>query len=215
MDALPVTELADVSYKSKNEGVMHACGHDGHMSSLLGAALILNELKDQLSGEVKLMFQPAEELGAGARKMISEGVLENPKVDIAFGIHVSPVLPAGHIYTKVGGFFSAPNIFAIKIIGKGSHGALPHLGIDPINISSQFISCAQSLITRQMVATQPVVLSFCKIQGGNSYNVIPDYVDISGTLRTFSEENRKSMKNKVKLLLEGITSAYGATYELK
>jgi len=215
MDALKIQEQADVDYKSKVDGMMHACGHDGHVAGLLGAAMILNELKDKLHGNVKLVFQPAEEREGGALPMIEEGVLENPKVDAAFGAHLWGYLKEGEVHLKEGPMMAAPDIFNIKVIGKGGHGAVPQESIDPIVITCQIVNALQTIVSRKISPLDPVVVTCGKIQGGDSFNVIPNEVELEGTIRTFNEETRKLVPCIMEDLVRGITTSQGATYEFK
>jgi len=215
MDALKIQEQADVEYKSKVDGMMHACGHDGHVAGLLGAAMILNELKDKLHGNVKLVFQPAEEREGGALPMIEEGVLENPKVDAAFGAHLWGYLKEGEVHLKEGPMMAAPDIFNIKVIGKGGHGAVPQESIDPIVITCQIVNALQTIVSRKISPLDPVVVTCGKIQGGDSFNVIPNEVELEGTIRTFNEETRKLVPCIMEDLVRGITTSQGATYEFK
>ena len=215
MDALKIQEMADVKYKSKIDGMMHACGHDGHVAGLLGAAMILNELKDKLHGNVKLVFQPAEEREGGALPMIKEGVLENPKVDAAFSAHLWGYLKEGQVHLKEGPMMAAPDIFNIKVIGKGGHGALPQESVDPIVIECQIVNALQTIVSRRTNPLDPVVVTCGKIQGGDSFNVIPNEVELEGTIRTFKEETRQLVPSIMKDLVKGITTSQGAKYEFK
>jgi len=215
MDALKIQEQADVEYKSKIDGMMHACGHDGHVAGLLGAAMILNELKDKLHGNVKLVFQPAEEREGGALPMIEEGVLENPKVDAAFGAHLWGYLKEGEVHLKEGPMMAAPDLFNIKVIGKGGHGALPQESIDPIVITCQIVNALQTIVSRRINPLDPVVITCGKIQGGESFNVIPNEVELEGTIRTFKEETRKLVPRIMEDLVKGITTSQGATYKFE
>lgn len=215
MDALKIKEQADVKYKSKIDGMMHACGHDGHVAGLLGAAMILNELKDNLYGNVKLVFQPAEEREGGALPMIEEGVLENPKVDAAFAAHLWGYLKEGEAHLKEGPMMASPDIFNIKVIGKGGHGALPQESIDPIVITCQIVNSLQTIVSRKINPLDPVVVTCGKIQGGDSHNVIPNEVELEGTIRTFNEETRKLVPRIIEDLVNGITTSQGAAYEFK
>ncbi|WP_296647771.1 M20 metallopeptidase family protein [Romboutsia sp. 13368] len=215
MDALKIQEQANVEYKSKIDGMMHACGHDGHVAGLLGAAMILNELKDKLHGNVKLVFQPAEEREGGALPMIEEGVLENPKVDAAFGAHLWGYLKEGEVHLKEGPMMAAPDLFNIKVIGKGGHGALPQESIDPIVITCQIVNALQTIVSRRINPLDPVVVTCGKIQGGENFNVIPNEVELEGTIRTFKEETRNLVPRIMEDLVRGITTSQGATYEFK
>ena len=215
MDALKIHEQADVEYKSKIDGMMHACGHDGHIAGLLGAAMILNELKDKLHGNVKLVFQPAEERDGGALPMIEEGVLENPKVDAAFGAHLWGYLKEGEVHLKEGPMMAAPDIFNIKVIGRGGHGAVPQESIDPIVITCQIVNSLQTIVSRRINPLDSVVVTCGKIQGGESFNVIPNEVELEGTIRTFKEETRKLVPRIMEDIVRGITTSQGAKYEFK
>lgn len=215
MDALKIQEQADVEYKSKIDGMMHACGHDGHVAGLLGAAMILNELKDNLHGNVKLVFQPAEERDGGALPMIEEGVLENPKVDAAFAAHLWGYLNEGEVHLKEGAMMASPDIFNIKVIGKGGHGAVPQESIDPIVITCQIVNSLQTIVSRKINPLDPVVITCGRIQGGDCHNVIPNEVELEGTIRTFNEETRNWVPKVMEDLIRGITTSQGAAYEFK
>lgn len=215
MDALKIQEQADVEYKSKIDGMMHACGHDGHVAGLLGAAMILNELKDNLHGNVKLVFQPAEERDGGALPMIEEGVLENPKVDAAFAAHLWGYLNEGKVHLKEGPMMASPDIFNIKVIGKGGHGAVPQEAIDPIVITCQIVNSLQTIVSRKINPLDPVVITCGRIQGGDCHNVIPNEVELEGTIRTFNEETRNWVPKVMEDLIRGITTSQGAAYEFK
>lgn len=215
MDALKIQEQADVEYKSKIDGMMHACGHDGHVAGLLGAAMILNELKDNLHGNVKLVFQPAEERDGGALPMIEEGVLENPKVDAAFAAHLWGYLNEGEVHLKEGAMMASPDIFNIKVIGKGGHGAVPQEAIDPIVITCQIVNSLQAIVSRKINPLDPVVITCGRIQGGDCHNVIPNEVELEGTIRTFNGETRNWVPKVMEDLIRGITTSQGAAYEFK
>ncbi|MCR1823107.1 MULTISPECIES: M20 metallopeptidase family protein [Terrisporobacter] len=171
---------------------MHACGHDGHTASLLGAAMILSELKDKLHGNIKFMFQPDEEIESGAKPMIDEGILENPHVDAAFGGHLWGGVKEGMVGVKHGPMMASPDIFNIKIIGKGGHAGVPQSSIDPIPILSQVISTLQTVVSRKNNPFTPLVLSCCHVKAGNTdcHNAIPTEALLGGTVRAFDEEAR-------------------------
>lgn len=210
MDALPITETNDVPYKSTNPGVMHACGHDVHTSSLLGTAHILQQLKDEFEGTIKLIFQPAEEKApGGASIMIKEGVLENPKPVSIFGQHVATNVPVGKIGFREGMYMASTDELYIKVIGKGGHGAMPDACIDPIVIASHIIVAMQQIISRNKNPKFPSVLTFGKIEGLGATNVIPDEVNIAGTFRAMDETWRAEGLAKMKKLAEGIAEAMG------
>lgn len=210
MDALPITETNDVPYKSTNPGVMHACGHDVHTSSLLGTAHILQQVKGDFEGTIKLIFQPAEEKApGGASIMIKEGVLENPKPISIFGQHVATNVPVGKIGFREGMYMASTDELYIKVIGKGGHGAMPDACIDPIVIASHIIVAMQQIISRNKNPKFPSVLTFGKIEGLGATNVIPDEVNIAGTFRAMDESWRSEGLAKMKKLAEGIAEAMG------
>ncbi|MCT4507672.1 MAG: amidohydrolase [Tepidibacter sp.] len=215
MDALPISEEADVDYKSRVANCMHACGHDGHMSGLLGAAMILNDMKDEIYGNVKLIFQPAEEEHGGAKPMIDEGIMENPKVDAAFGCHLWGEMIEGEVHVRKGAMMAAPDMFRFKVKGKGGHGAVPHLSVDPIVIASQVINNMQSIISRRISPLESAVISFGSINGGKSHNVIPNDVEVVGTVRSFSEEHRNFIPKAMEDILKAVTNSQGASYEFE
>jgi amidohydrolase len=208
IDALPIIEANDVPYKSKNQGIMHACGHDVHTASLLGAARILNELKNEFEGTIKLIFQPAEELlPGGASIMIKEGVLRNPTPTSIFGQHVHPPLEAGKIGLRGGMFMASADELYITIKGKGGHGAMPQDCIDPITIAAQMITALQQVISRQLDQTIPAVLTFGSIIGGSATNIIPNEVKIKGTFRCMDEKWRAIAHEKMYKMGVGIVEA--------
>lgn len=213
MDGLPIEEESRCEFKSEIKGHMHACGHDGHVASLLGVAMVLNEMKDILKGNVKLVFQPAEEGPGGAKPMIEDGVLENPKVDAAFACHLWPAYKSGHIAIKDGDMMSNATSFDIIIKGKGGHGSLPEKTVDPIIIGCSIVNNLQNIISREISSLKPAVLSCCSIKSGETYNVIPDTLSIQGTIRTFDEDITETILNKMENIIKGITEAYGAKYE--
>ena len=210
IDALPIIEENNVEYKSKNEGVMHACGHDVHTSSLLGTAKILNDLKDQFEGTVKLIFQPAEErLPGGASIMIKEGVLENPKPESIFGQHVHPPLEVGKIGLRPGMYMASTDELHVTIKGKGGHGALPHDTVDPVVIMAHMITALQQVISRKANPTMPTVMTFGKITADGATNVIPAEVKMEGTFRTMDEKWRAEAHRQMKSIAKGIAEGMG------
>lgn len=212
MDALPIQEDNNTSYRSRNNGVMHACGHDVHTSCLLGAARILQELRNEFEGTVKLIFQPGEEKDpGGATLMIKDGVLENPKPDSIFALHVYPSLPAGTIGYRAGQYMASADEVYITIMGKGGHAALPHQTIDPISIAALVITGLQQVVSRKGNPLIPSVLTFGKIQSGFATNVIPDKVEILGTFRTVNEQWRYEAHKWIKDFTKQTCAAYGAT----
>jgi len=216
MDALPITEANNVEYKSQNEGVMHACGHDVHTSSLLGTARILQELKNEFGGTVKLIFQPAEEkLPGGASIMINEGVLENPKPEAVIGQHVMPLIDAGKIGVRSGKYMASSDEIYVTVRGKGGHGAQPQANIDPIVITAHIITALQQVVSRIADPKMPTVLSFGKIIAEGATNVIPNEVYLEGTFRTFDEAWREEAHRRMKKMAEGIAESMGGTCEFK
>jgi amidohydrolase len=215
MDALPIQEKNEVVYKSRNPGVMHACGHDVHTSSLLGTARILNEVKDQFEGTVKLLFQPGEEKNpGGASYMIRDGALENPKPASIIGQHVMPLIPVGKIGFREGKYMASSDEIYLRVIGKGGHGAAPELAIDPIVIASHIIIALQQVISRNASPKQPTVLTFGRIIGDGATNIIPDEVNIAGTFRALNEDWRQSGLQKITKMAESIAEGMGGKCEV-
>lgn len=212
MDALPILEANDVPYKSTKAGVMHACGHDVHTSSLLGTAKILTQLKDEFAGTVKLIFQPAEErLPGGANLMIKEGVLENPKPQAVIGQHVMPLIESGKVGFRSGKYMASTDEIYVTVHGKGGHGAQPQQNIDPVLITSHIIIALQQIVSRIADPKIPSVLSFGKVIANGATNVIPDEVKLEGTFRTMDEEWRGKAHEKMKKMAEGIAEAMGGS----
>jgi len=212
MDALPITESNDKPYKSKNPGVMHACGHDVHTSSLLGTAYILNQLKDEFAGTIKLVFQPAEELlPGGASIMIKEGVLENPKPNGMVGQHVMPLIEAGKVGFRSGIYMASTDELYVTVTGKGGHGAQPHQNIDPVLITAHIIVALQQIVSRNADPRLPSVLSFGKVIANGATNVIPNEVKLEGTFRTLDEEWRNEAHKRMKKMAEGIAESMGGS----
>ncbi|MCF8303759.1 MAG: amidohydrolase [Bacteroidales bacterium] len=215
MDALPIAEENDVGYKSKNEGVMHACGHDVHTSSLLGTARILQDLKDHFEGTVKLLFQPSEEkYPGGALVMIREGVLENPKPAGIFGQHVYPELEAGQVGLRSGKYMASTDEVFLTVKGKGGHAALPYKNIDPVLVASHILVALQQLVSRMARPDMPTVLSFGRFIADGHTNIIPNEVKLAGILRTFDEGWRQQAYDKITQIAEGTAKAMGATCEI-
>ena len=216
LDALPIQEDNPVDYKSVNQGVMHACGHDVHTASLLGTAKILNELKDEFEGAVRLIFQPGEErLPGGASLMIKEGVLKNPEPAGIVGQHVYPNLDAGKVGFRGGMYMASADEIYVTVHGEGGHAALPHFNIDPIIITAHILTALQQLVSRAACPTIPTVLSFGKIIGDGATNVIPDKVELEGTFRTMDEEWRAVAHQKMKKMAEDIATSMGGSCDFR
>ena len=216
IDALRIMEANAVSYASQNNGVMHACGHDAHTSSLLGTAAILQSLKHKFGGTVKLIFQPAEEiLPGGAGIMIKEGVLENPVPQAVLGQHVSPFIEAGKIGIRKGKFMASMDDIRVTVNGKGGHGAQPHRNIDPVMIAAQMLVSLQQVVSRMANPTLPTVLSFGKVVANGAINVIPDEVYMEGTFRTLDEKWRDEAHERMKKMAEGIAESMGGSCDFK
>lgn len=216
MDALPIQELTNVPYKSLNPGVMHACGHDIHMAIALGTAMVMIALKDHINGNIKFIFQPAEEgvpndEEGGAKLMIKEGILENPPVQAIIGLHVWPE-NLGQVFYSAGPIMASSDWFQIIVEGKSSHGARPHEGIDAIAIASQAIVSLQSIVSRSIDPTDPAVVTIGKIEGGTKANIIAEKVTVEGTIRTLSEANRNKIPRLIEDVVRGISRSFGANY---
>lgn len=214
MDALPIQEKNEVEYKSKNEGVMHACGHDGHMAILLTTAKILSDFQKEMKGNIKFIFQPAEEGPGGARLMIEQGVMSAPQVDAAIGLHLWNYLPIGKVGIRSGPLMASMDSFTIKIKGKSGHGAIPHDAIDAIVMSSHVISALQTIVSREVSPLKSAVVSVGTIKGGYGFNIIADEVDMEGTVRALDIELQKTLPERMERILKGVTSSMRGEYEL-
>ncbi|MGI8642583.1 MAG: M20 metallopeptidase family protein [Thermomicrobiales bacterium] len=213
MDALPIHEENDVEYRSQNDGVMHACGHDAHTAMLLAVTRLLMDRRDEFGGTVKVLFQPAEEGPGGAKPMIEAGVLENPKVDAALGMHMAQAQPLGIIGLRNGPAMAASDRFEFTIKGVGGHGARPQATVDPIVIGSQIVVAIQMLVSRETDPTVPAVVSFGAFQAGNAFNVIPDTATLRGTVRTFHQEERERFAERIEAVVRGVAGAMRAEVE--
>jgi amidohydrolase len=216
MDALPIQETNEVAYKSTNAGVMHACGHDAHTASLLGTAAILQQLKAEFGGTIKLIFQPAEELlPGGANQMIQEGVLENPKPQAVLGQHVMPFIETGKVGFRSGKYMASTDELYVTVKGKGGHAAQPQQNIDPVMITAQILVSLQQIVSRTANPNTPSVLSFGKVQANGATNVIPNEVKLEGTFRTMDEAWRTEAHIRMKKMAEGIAESMGGTCEFE
>ena len=209
MDALPIHEETDVPFRSEIDGKMHACGHDCHTAMLLGAAKILKSKENEINGTIKLLFQPAEEGGAGGKLMREEGVLDNPEVERIFGLHVWPQMPTGQIGSREGTFLAATSFLDLTIKGVGGHAAVPHLTKDPVLTSAQVITNLQSIISRELDPLDSGVVSISAIHGGQAANVIPPEVKMLGTLRSLTMEGLLNLQKRVKEIAESVAKAHG------
>lgn len=228
IDALPVKERVDIPYASKDSTdyngqrvpVMHACGHDAHTAMLIGTAKVLAGMKKDIAGTIKFIFQPAEEgpptgEEGGAALMVKEGVMDNPKVDVIFGMHIESWIPAGDVQYKSGSFMASADMFTVKVKGKSSHGSQPWLGVDPVAVSAQIIEGFQNVVSRQMDLTKaPVVITVAKINGGVRFNIIPEEVNMEGTLRTLDSKMQEEVQLRMKFTAAKIAEASGATAEV-
>lgn len=214
IDGLPITDMKNCEYKSQENGRMHACGHDAHTTILLGAAKLLNQYKDQFSGNVKLFFEPAEETTGGAPHMIKEGVLDNPKVDCVIGLHVDEETECGTIKIKKGVVNAASNPFTIKIIGQGGHGASPHTTVDPVVIASHIVLALQTVVSREIAPVNPAVITVGTLHAGTAQNIIPGEATLSGMIRTMTKEDREFAINRLNEIVKGIAEISRAKAEV-
>jgi amidohydrolase len=220
LDALPIEERNDVPYKSETAGVKHACGHDAHTAIVLGAAEVLTRLKERMPGTVVFVFQPAEE-GApegeegGAPLMIKEGVLDSPRVEAIYGLHMDPTLEVGTIGWAIGPIFASSDRFVIEVDGRKTHGAYPHTGLDPVPVAAELVQALQLVVSRQTDARDPAVLTIGTIRGGNRFNIIAERVTLEGTMRTLNAEVRRSMKERMARTVEHVAAAHGTAARLR
>ena len=213
MDALPLEEATQLPYASQIKGKMHACGHDAHVTILLGVAKFFSSIREQVKGNIKWIFQPAEEGGGGGRVMVEEGVLENPKVDAIFGAHVFPDLPMGKVGIHEREGLAATDRFRIKILGKGGHGAYPHLSKDPILAAGHLITQIHSIVSRNINPLDRAVISIGRVNGGTAFNIIPDEVELWGTVRSLSPQVRERLKNRLEQTTQGVARSFDLDYQ--
>lgn len=211
MDALPVLEANDVPYASKIKGKMHACGHDGHMSVILGTAELLQARRQELAGRVKFVFQPAEEVGQGAMRMVEEGALQDPKPDYAIGLHLWNELPVGSIGLDSGTVMAAVSNFDVEIKGVGGHGGIPQETVDPVVCASHIVTALQTIVSRNVSPLDTVVISVTMVKAGSAHNVIPSRASLHGTLRTFTVETRDKVVERMHTLCESVAAGFGCT----
>jgi len=212
MDALPLPEESVHPYASTVPGAMHACGHDGHVAMLLGAARVIAERREEVAGTLVLCFQPAEEGKGGAKAMVDEGMLERFGIERAYGLHLFSHLPTGILGFRSGPFYASSDSIEIRIEGRGGHGAAPHLSIDPILVAAEFVASVQKVVSRQIDPVEPAVVTIGAIHGGTTHNVIPSAVTMLGTVRAFDHGVRERMAERIERVLRGVCEASGATY---
>jgi amidohydrolase len=213
MDALPITELNDVPYRSQHPGVMHACGHDGHVSILLAAAKTLVARRAEVPGTLVFCFQPGEEGHAGAKKMIDDGALENPHVDRTFALHLYSGLDVGKIGVRDGAFFASADEFDLTIRGRGGHGAMPQLAVDPVAAGAYLVTLLQTIVSREIAPKDPAVVTVGQFVSGTTFNVIPDEAKMKGTVRAFDAEVRRSMPERMRRIIDGLSDALRFEFE--
>ena len=212
MDALPITEETDLPFASEVEGKMHACGHDGHTSMLVGAAYALSGMRDRLNGTVKFFFQPAEEGGGGGRVMVEEGAADG--LDSIFALHLWPGLPFGTVATKEGAIMAAADAFEMEVRGTGGHGAMPHLSADAVVIAAHVVTALQTVVSREVDPVEPAVLTVGEIGAGTAFNVIPEKARLGGTVRTLNEDLRKNMPERIEAIAQGVARGMRADAHL-
>ncbi len=214
IDALPIQEADDRPYRSVNPGVMHACGHDGHVAVAVTIAEILARHRAALPGSVKFIFQPAEETAGGAERMIAEGVLEAPRVDAVLGMHIWTYVPVGHVAVRAGPIFASADELNVTVRGRGGHGAMPHQTVDPVVVAAHLITAWQTLVSRETPPLETAVLTMGMIHGGTAFNVIPERVDLRGTLRAFDPALRERLLDRLRAMAHDLAAAFRAEVEI-
>lgn len=214
MDALPIQEENQTEYVSRNTNRMHACGHDGHMTIVLAVAKALVREREHMHGQVKFLFQPAEEIAAGAKAMISDGALDYPKPDVSLGLHLWNELPLGTVALVPGPMMAGADLFQVKITGKGGHAAMPNLAVDPLLTAAHVITALQSIVSRNVAPQDVAVVSVTRLDTGDAFNVIPDSVTLYGTIRTFRKEVREHIVDRFQAILDGVVTAMGCHAEI-
>jgi amidohydrolase len=215
MDALPMQEETGLSFASKTDGAMHACGHDSHTAMLVGAVKALAVRREMLAGTVVFMFQPGEEGYHGARHMIADGLLDDPLPEAGFALHISPNMPMGTVVSRAGTLMASTDTLRATITGRGGHAAMPHDCLDPLPIACEIVTALQTYVARQVAVTDPAVLSITKLNAGSAHNVIPSAVEMLGTMRTLSERTREQVRGAFVRMVEGIAAAHGAVGEAR
>jgi amidohydrolase len=215
MDALPILEENEVDYASQTPGKMHACGHDGHTTIALGVAKLLSRQREHMTGRVKFVFQPAEEVVGGAKAMLADGVLNDPRPDVTLGLHLWNSLPVGQLGVGDGPVMAGASVFTIKVIGKGGHGAAPHTTVDPVVCAAQIITALQSVVSRNLNPLDSAVISVTQLQAGTAFNIIPQDVVLRGTVRAFKPEVHKMVDQRMREICEGIAGAMGCSVDFE
>jgi amidohydrolase len=215
IDAVPLLENTELPYASKRKGTMHACGHDGHTAMLLGSALVLNRLRDEIEGSVRFVFQPGEEIVAAGKQLVARGALRNPRPDAVFALHAQTGMPLGTMASKPGALLAAADFFTIKVKGKGAHGSSPEDSVDPILTAARIVESLQSIVSREVNSMEPVVVSVCRISGGTNGNSIPESVEMEGTTRYLRAELRPKIHGALRRIVKGVCDSMGASFSLR
>ncbi len=214
IDALPITEATAVDYRSQRPGAMHACGHDGHIAIALGTARLLMDRRDQLSGNVVFAFQPAEERVGGAEPMIAAGVLRDPTVNAVIGLHLASTYPVGEVVVQSGPFFASADEIHVTVRGRGGHGAMPHINVDPIVAAAEIVVAMQTLVSREIAPLHAAVVTFGSIHGGTAGNIVADEVKLVGTVRAYDEADREHLHRRIREIAEGVANTLRAEAEI-